>query len=128
MPSNENELPTILQTSDIITRSSKYTILLFNKSCIILQFIDHHVESINDGISSNKNLTKYFLCSQIALRKRGWREVIGSNSTSDLTVYLLWPWTVDIMSAKTSFHMSHRNLLIESSKSRCCRGSSVTMY
>ena len=49
--------------------------------------------------------------------------MIGSNTSGNLSVHFLRPWTVNIVCPKSCLDMPHRNLLIKSGQCRC-RGSS----
>ena len=54
--------------------------------------------------------------------------MIGRQTPRQQPIHLLRPWAINIMCTQTSFHMSHRYLLIKSSQSCSCRSGSIPMY
>ena len=60
--SNKDKFLIICETVYIITGCCKYITLFLCKCFVIFQFANHHVEGINNGIASNEDLTKDFLC------------------------------------------------------------------
>ena len=127
MTGNKDELLTIWETTYIITCYCKYIVLFLCKYFVVLQFANHHVEGINNSITSYEDLTKDFLCKKVYLWNWGWWEVIGSNTTGDLAIHFLWPRTIDVVGTKASLYVANRNLCIECCKGSCCRSGSITM-
>ena len=106
----------------------KYIVLLLCQKLIFFEPIYYHMKGINNSITCYINVTVSLFFKKIFLRERSWREIVGSNTPSNLTVHLFRPWTVNIMSTKTCLYMPHRNLCIKRSKCTGRRSSGVTMY
>ena len=92
-----------------------------------MELIDHHVEGIDNGIASDIDVAMCLLLLEVLLRKWGWREVISSDTTGNLTVHLLWPRAVDVVCTKTCLYVSDRDLGIECSQCASSGGSSIAM-
>ena len=127
MASDKNELFSVVQSCNIIASILQGTDLLIGKSFVALEFIDHHMEGINDGVSGDENLALCLLVEEVLLAQGRRSEVVGGDASSDLTVHLLRPRTVDVVGVEAGFHMAHGNLLIKSSQCSGGAGGRVTM-
>ena len=128
MPSNQDQLATIIQTSYIIARISQHLHLFGSQRAVALQLLNHPMQRINHRIACDKNLAMHLLLQQILLRKRRRREIIGRDATRYLSVHLLRPRAIDVMCTQARLHMPHRDLLIEGGQRSRCRGRCVAMH
>ena len=86
------------------------------------------MQSVNHSISRDENLfIGNALRQQIFPAQRRRSKMICRNTTSDLSVHLFRPRTVNIMSPQTRLDMTDGNLTVKGGKRRRSRGSGVAV-
>ena len=96
---------------------------------IVPDAVHYDMQGIYHGIARHQYpFFRHRLSCQITAAQRSRSEMPRSYPACNLTVHLLRPWTVDVVRSQPGFYMSHRNLLVERSQSRCRGRGSVSMH
>lgn len=127
MAGDEDEFLSVVKAGDIVAGGLKYIDLFIGKSLVALELIDHHVQRIDDRITSDEDLTVSLLVLEVLLAKGRRGKVVGGNAAGDLPVHLLWPRAIDIVRPESGLDMAHRNLLVEGGKGGGGAGGRVAM-
>ena len=125
--SYEDELLAVVKAVDVVACGLEHIDLFIGKGFVALEFIDHHVQRIDDRVACDEDLAMGLFLLEVLLTEGRRGEVVGGDAASDLAVHLFGPRAVDVVSPETGLDMTHRNLLVESGEGGSGAGSRVTM-
>ena len=117
----------IVQSRDIVACSLEHVDLFIGHGLVALELIDHHMESIDDGVAGDEDLALGLLVEEGLLAEGRGGEVVGGDTAGDLAVHLLGPGAVDVVGAEAGLHVPHGNLLIEGCEGSGGGGCGVTV-
>ena len=121
---DKHQFSAVVKTAYVVACLCEHFFLLCGKNLVVRQFVNNHVERVDNGVARNDNLSLHFFLLEVAFRKRGRSEVERRDAARQLTVHLFRPRRIDVVGAQSRFHVPDRNLLIKRSESsrsrRCC--------
>ena len=127
MAGDEDELASVVKAGDIVPCGLEDIDLLIGQGFVALEFIDHHMEGIDDGVAGNEDLALSLLFEEVLLAKGRGRKVVGGDAASDLAVHLLGPRAVYVVGAEAGLYVAHGNLLVERSEGSGGGGGGVAV-
>ena len=116
-----------VKAGNIVASGLKHNDLLIGKGLVALEFINYHVQRINDRVAGDEDLAMSLFLLEVLFAEGRRSEIVGGDATSDLPVHLLRPGAVDVVRPETGLDMAHGNLLVEGGEGGGGASCRVTM-
>ncbi len=113
---DEDEFLATVEARDIVAGGFQDVDLFIGQGLVALEFIDNHVEGVDNSVAGHKDPAVGLLLLQVVLAQRRGGEVVGGDAAGDLAVHLLRPGAVDVMGAEAGLNVAYGNLLVEGSE------------
>ena len=97
MAGDENEFLASIQTGDIVAGVFQNLNLQVGKGFVGLEFIDHHVQCVDDCVTCDEDLPVGLFLLEVLLAQGCGGEVVRGDASGNLAVHLLRPGAVNVV-------------------------------